>query len=110
MSAHERDSKKRVICCLGQQIELPDTLNGVRLKVVRIVVGFKCANVYPYVSNFWYWPSLAMALFSNCVYMEDAFANDYLLYRSYLVQVPPAIRAAHRRIRALVIALQNALQ
>ena len=47
------DPKKRADISLGQQIELPDTSNGVHLKGGSYtVVGFVNAPTYPYVSNF----------------------------------------------------------
>ena len=71
------DPKKRADISLGQQIELPDTSNGVHLKGGSYtVVGFVNAPTYPYVSNFGT-TSLGNGIVQQFVYVtEDAFAND----------------------------------
>ena len=71
------DPKKRADISLGQQIELPDTSNGVHLKRGSYtVVGFVNAPMYPYVSNFGT-TSLGNGIVQQFVYVtEDAFAND----------------------------------
>ena len=71
------DPKKRADISLGQQIELPDTSNGVHLKGgLYTVVGFVNAPTYPYVSNFGT-TSLGNGIVQQFVYVtEDAFAND----------------------------------
>ena len=71
------DSKKRADISLGQQIELPDTSNGVHLKGGSYtVVGFVNAPTYPYVSNFGT-TSLGNGIVQQFVYVtEDAFADD----------------------------------
>ena len=71
------DPKKRADISLGQQIELPDTSNGVHLKGGSYtVVGFVNAPTYPYVSNFGT-TSLGNGIVQQFVYVtEDAFADD----------------------------------
>ena len=71
------DPKKRADISLGQEIELPDTSNGVHLKGGSYtVVGFVNAPTYPYVSNFGT-TSLGNGIVQQFVYVtEDAFAND----------------------------------
>lgn len=71
------DPKKRADISLGQQIELPDTSNGVHLKGGSYtVVGFVNAPTYPYVSNFGT-TSLGNGIVQQFVYVtEDAFAAD----------------------------------
>ena len=71
------DPKKRADISLGQQIELPDTSNGVHLKGGSYtVVGFVNAPMYPYVSNFGT-TSLGNGIVQQFVYVtEDAFAAD----------------------------------
>ena len=71
------DPKKRADINLGQQIELPDTSNGVHLKGGSYtVVGFVNAPTYPYVSNFGT-TSLGNGIVQQFVYVtEDAFADD----------------------------------
>ncbi len=71
------DPKKRADISLGQQIELPDTSNGVHLKGGSYtVVGFVNTPTYPYVSNFGT-TSLGNGIVQQFVYVtEDAFAND----------------------------------
>ena len=71
------DPKKRADISLGQQIELPDTSNGVHLKGGSYtVVGFVNASTYPYVSNFGT-TSLGNGIVQQFVYVtEDAFADD----------------------------------
>ena len=71
------DPKKRADISLGQQIELPDTSNGVHLKGGSYtVVGFVNAPTYPYVSNFGT-TSLGNGIVQQFVYVtENAFAND----------------------------------
>lgn len=71
------DPKKRADISLGQQIELPDTSNGVHLKGSSYtVVGFVNAPTYPYVSNFGT-TSLGNGIVQQFVYVtEDAFADD----------------------------------
>ena len=79
------DPKKRADISLGQQIELPDTLNGVHLKGGSYtVVGFVNAPTYPYVSNFGT-TSLGNGIVQQFVYVtEDAFANDDPYTEAYL--------------------------
>lgn len=79
------DPKKRADISLGQQIELPDTSNGVHLKGGSYtVVGFVNAPTYPYVSNFGT-TSLGNGIVQQFVYVtEDAFANDDLYTEAYL--------------------------
>ena len=71
------DPKKRADISLGQQIELPDTSNGVHLKGGSYtVVGFVNAPTYPYVSNFGT-TALGKGIVQQFVSVtEDAFAND----------------------------------
>ena len=71
------DPKKRADISLGQQIELPDTSNGVHLKGGSYtVVGFVNAPTYPYVSNFGT-TSLGNGIVQQFLYVtENAFAND----------------------------------
>lgn len=71
------DPKKRADISLDQQIELPDTSNGVHLKGGSYtVVGFVNAPTYPYVSNFGT-TSLGNGIVQQFVYVtEDAFADD----------------------------------
>lgn len=71
------DPKKRADISLGQEIELPDTSNGVHLKGGSYtVVGFVNTPTYPYVSNFGT-TSLGNGIVQQFVYVtEDAFAND----------------------------------
>lgn len=71
------DPKKRADISLGQQIELPDTSNGIHLKGGSYtVVGFVNAPTYPYVSNFGT-TSLGNGIVQQFVYVtEDAFADD----------------------------------
>ena len=71
------DPKKRADISLGQQIELPDTSDGVHLKGGSYtVVGFVNAPTYPYVSNFGT-TSLGNGIVQQFVYVtEDAFADD----------------------------------
>ncbi|MBF0910086.1 MAG: FtsX-like permease family protein [Atopobium sp.] len=79
------DPKKRADISLGQQIELPDTSNGVHLKGGSYtVVGFVNAPMYPYVSNFGT-TSLGNGIVQQFVYVtEDAFANDDPYTEAYL--------------------------
>ena len=79
------DPKKRADISLGQQIELPDTSNGVHLKGGSYtVVGFVNAPTYPYVSNFGT-TSLGNGIVQQFVYVtEDAFANDDPYTEAYL--------------------------
>ena len=79
------DPKKRADISLGQQIELPDTSNGVHLKGGSYtVVGFVNAPTYPYVSNFGT-TSLGNGIVQQFVYVtEDAFANDDSYTEAYL--------------------------
>ena len=71
------DPKKRADISLGQEIELPNTSNGVHLKGGSYtVVGFVNTPTYPYVSNFGT-TSLGNGIVQQFVYVtEDAFAND----------------------------------
>lgn len=86
------DPKKRADISLGQQIELPDTSNGVHLKGGSYtVVGFVNAPTYPYVSNFGT-TSLGNGIVQQFVYVtEDAFADDDL-YTEVYVTVQGATR------------------
>ena len=79
------DPKKRADISLGQQIELPDTSNGVHLKGGSYtVVGFVNAPTYPYVSNFGT-TSLGNGIVQQFVYVtEEAFANDDPYTEAYL--------------------------
>ena len=79
------DPKKRADISLGQQIELPDTSNGVHLKGGSYtVVGFVNAPTYPYVSNFGT-TSLGNGIVQQFVYVtEDAFADDDPYTEAYL--------------------------
>ena len=79
------DPKKRADISLGQQIELPDTSNGVHLKGGSYtVVGYVNAPTYPYVSNFGT-TSLGNGIVQQFVYVtEDAFANDDPYTEAYL--------------------------
>lgn len=79
------DPKKRADISLGQQIELPDTSNGVHLKGGSYtVVGFVNAPTYPYVSNFGT-TLLGNGIVQQFVYVtEDAFANDDPYTEAYL--------------------------
>lgn len=79
------DLKKRADISLGQQIELPDTSNGVHLKGGSYtVVGFVNAPTYPYVSNFGT-TSLGNGIVQQFVYVtEEAFANDDPYTEAYL--------------------------
>ena len=79
------DPKKRADISLGQQIELPDTSNGIHLKGGSYtVVGFVNAPTYPYVSNFGT-TSLGNGIVQQFVYVtEDAFANDDPYTEAYL--------------------------
>ncbi len=79
------DPKKRADISLGQEIELPDTSNGVHLKGGSYtVVGFVNAPTYPYVSNFGT-TSLGNGIVQQFVYVtEDAFANDDPYTEAYL--------------------------
>ena len=79
------DPKKRADISLDQQIELPDTSNGVHLKGGSYtVVGFVNAPTYPYVSNFGT-TSLGNGIVQQFVYVtEDAFANDDPYTEAYL--------------------------
>ena len=79
------DPKKRADISLDQQIELPDTSNGVHLKGGSYtVVGFVNAPMYPYVSNFGT-TSLGNGIVQQFVYVtEDAFANDDPYTEAYL--------------------------
>ena len=86
------DPKKRADISLGQQIELPNTSNGVHLKGGSYtVVGFVNAPTYPYVSNFGT-TSLGNGIVQQFVYVtEDAFADDDPYTEVYLT-VQGAIR------------------
>ncbi|MDU5528410.1 MAG: FtsX-like permease family protein [Atopobium sp.] len=79
------DPKKRADISLGQQIELPDTSNGVHLKGGSYtVVGFVNAPTYPYVSNFGT-TSLGNGIVQQFVYVtEDAFTKDGPYTEAYL--------------------------
>ena len=79
------DPKKRADISLGQQVELPDTSNGVHLKGGSYtVVGFVNAPTYPYVSNFGT-TSLGNGIVQQFMYVtEDAFANDDPYTEAYL--------------------------